>query len=94
MPTHRGTRRDFGQHFGGRSEAEIMQQDRDLLPILRGIVLNTRPQKVGKAYEAIWNKDLDESYLRTYTRSQAEKLAVAEKHIQFTPANWPLSRPA
>ncbi|MEO1702707.1 MAG: ferrochelatase [Pseudomonadota bacterium] len=43
-------------------------------PILYGIVLNTRPGRVGKAYEEIWNKDLDESYLRTYTRNQAEKL--------------------
>lgn len=43
-------------------------------PILYGIVLNTRPGRVGKAYEEIWNKELDESYLRTYTRSQAEKL--------------------
>ncbi|MGB7431266.1 MAG: ferrochelatase [Ahrensia sp.] len=43
-------------------------------PILYGIVLNTRPGRVGKAYESIWNKELDESYLRTYTRSQAEKL--------------------
>ena len=45
-------------------------------PILYGIVLNRRPQRVGKAYEAIWNKDRDESFLRTYTRSQAEKLAT------------------
>ncbi len=44
-------------------------------PILFGIVLNTRPRRVGKAYESIWNKDLNESYLRTYTRSQAETLA-------------------
>jgi ferrochelatase len=44
-------------------------------PILYGIVLNKRPQKVGKAYESIWNKDLNESYLRTYTRSQSDKLA-------------------
>jgi len=43
-------------------------------PILFGIVLRTRPGKVGKAYEEIWNKELDESYLRTYTRSQADKL--------------------
>lgn len=44
-------------------------------PILFGIVLNTRPRRVGKAYESIWNNDLDESYLRTYTRSQAELLS-------------------
>lgn len=46
-------------------------------PVLYGIVLNTRPGKVGKAYETIWNKERDESYLRTYTRSQAEKLGEA-----------------
>ena len=44
-------------------------------PILYGIVLNRRPQKVGKAYESIWNKDLDESFLRTYTRNQSDRLA-------------------
>ncbi|WP_075291295.1 ferrochelatase [Pararhizobium arenae] len=46
-------------------------------PILFGIVLNTRPAKVGKAYETIWNKDRNESYLRTYTRSQAELIATS-----------------
>lgn len=44
-------------------------------PILFGIVLNTRPGKVGKAYETIWNKEKNESFLRTYTRSQAELMA-------------------
>jgi ferrochelatase len=44
-------------------------------PILYGIVLNKRPQKVGKAYETIWNNELDESYLRTYTRNQSDQLA-------------------
>jgi ferrochelatase len=46
-------------------------------PILYGIVLNRRPQRVGKAYEAIWNKERDESFLRTHTRSQADKLAAS-----------------
>lgn len=46
-------------------------------PILYGIVLNRRPQRVGEAYAEIWNKDLDESYLRTYSRSQARGLAQA-----------------
>ncbi len=57
-------------------------------PILFGIVLNTRPAKVGKAYEAIWNKDLDESYLRTYTRSQSEKLAEALKDKPKVIVDW------
>jgi ferrochelatase len=46
-------------------------------PILFGIVLNTRPKKSGKAYDEIWNRELDESPLRTITRSQSDKLAAA-----------------
>lgn len=46
-------------------------------PILYGIVLNTRPRKSGEAYATIWNKELDESPLRTFTRSQSDKLAQA-----------------
>ena len=44
-------------------------------PILYGIVLNTRPKKSGAAYQSIWNHELDESPLRTITRSQSELLA-------------------
>ncbi len=44
-------------------------------PILYGIVLNRRPQRVGEAYKSIWNEELDESFLRTYTRNQSDKLA-------------------
>ncbi len=45
-------------------------------PVLYGIILNTRPQKKGRDYAAIWNRERDESPLRTYTRSQAEKLSA------------------
>lgn len=44
-------------------------------PILNLIVLQRRPQRSGKAYEAIWNRELNESPLRTFTRSQAKLLA-------------------
>jgi ferrochelatase len=57
-------------------------------PILYGIVLNKRPQKVGKAYQSIWNKELDESYLRTYTRSQGEKLAAAFADMPNVHVDW------
>ena len=57
-------------------------------PILFGIVLRTRPGKVGKAYEEIWNKDLDESYLRTYTRNQAEKMAETFKEHSHVVIDW------
>ena len=40
-------------------------------------MLNRRPQKVGRAYEAIWNREADESFLRTYTRNQSDLLARA-----------------
>lgn len=46
-------------------------------PVLYGIVLNTRPKKSGALYDKIWNREKDESPLRTYTRSQGEKLAAA-----------------
>ena len=59
-----------------------------LYPILFGIVLNTRPGKVGKAYETIWNKDRNESYLRTYTRSQAELMAQALKDHSEVVVDW------
>jgi ferrochelatase len=59
-------------------------------PILYGIVLNRRPQKVGKAYESIWNTERDESFLRTYTRAQGEQLA--ERLIGADPGASPGSR--
>ena len=46
-------------------------------PILYGIILNTRPQKTGANYRTIWNRERDESPLRTITRSQAEKVSAA-----------------
>ena len=46
-------------------------------PILYGIVLSTRPKRSGKLYDRIWNRQNNESPLRTYTRAQGEKLASA-----------------
>ena len=45
--------------------------------ILNGMVLRKRPTQSGEAYKAIWNKELDESPLRTTTRAQADKLRAA-----------------
>ena len=45
-------------------------------PVLQGIVLSKRPQKSGKLYESIWNRERNESPLRTFTRAQAEKLSA------------------
>lgn len=57
-------------------------------PILYGIVLNTRPRKVAKAYETIWNKEKNESYLRTYTRSQASQLANRLSEFSSVRIDW------
>lgn len=57
-------------------------------PILYGIVLNRRPAKVGKAYETIWNKERNESYLRTYTRSQGELMAERLKDLPNVVVDW------
>jgi protoporphyrin/coproporphyrin ferrochelatase len=57
-------------------------------PILFGIVLNTRPAKSGKAYEEIWNHELNESPLRTFTRSQGEKLGEALKDHPTVIVDW------
>ncbi|MEP1211192.1 ferrochelatase, partial [Parasphingorhabdus sp.] len=41
-------------------------------PILRGIILNTRPAKSAEAYRLVWTED--GSPLASYTRKQAAKL--------------------
>lgn len=57
-------------------------------PILFGIVLNTRPKRVGKAYEEIWNKELDESFLRTYTRNQSDSLGASLANHPNVHVDW------
>ncbi|WP_394886776.1 ferrochelatase [Mesorhizobium sp. AaZ16] len=57
-------------------------------PILYGIVLNTRPQKSGANYRKIWNRERDESPLRTYTRAQSEKLAEALRGEPEIVVDW------
>ncbi len=44
------------------------------LPILHLFVLTRRPKTSGEAYAKIWNRERNESPLRTITRAQAEKL--------------------
>jgi len=44
--------------------------------ILNLIILSVRPGRKGRDYEKIWNKDKNESFLKTITRAQAEKLAA------------------
>ncbi len=42
--------------------------------VLNGIILTIRPKKSGHAYAQIWNRELNESPLKTFTRDQVKKL--------------------
>ncbi|RCS23925.1 ferrochelatase [Phyllobacterium salinisoli] len=57
-------------------------------PVLYGIVLNTRPTKSGSNYERIWNREKNESPLRTFTHSQAEKLSGVLKDQPNIVVDW------
>src|SRR3954451_6610643 len=45
--------------------------------ILNLIILSVRPRRKGRDYDKIWNRERNESPLRTTTRAQAEKLSAA-----------------
>jgi ferrochelatase len=54
--------------------------------VLNVIVLSKRPFASGEAYRSIWNKERDESPLRTITRSQSEKITALfskDSRIEF-----------
>ena len=73
-PTPSALRRYLAQFLSDRRIIEIPQIAWQ--PILRGIILNTRPARSAKAYVKIWMQDTNESPLRRYTRGQSEGLAA------------------
>ena len=44
--------------------------------VLNVVILSTRPARKGRDYDKIWNRERNESPLKTITRAQAEKLAA------------------
>jgi ferrochelatase len=54
--------------------------------VLNLIILSVRPRRRGRDYARIWNREQNESPLKTITRGQAEKLGVAltarDEHIK------------
>jgi ferrochelatase len=44
--------------------------------VLNLIILTVRPSRKGRDYDKIWNRERDESPLKTITRAQAEKLSA------------------
>ncbi|MGX5801725.1 ferrochelatase [Bradyrhizobium sp. Arg314] len=57
-------------------------------PILYGLVLTTRPKKSGANYARIWNREINESPLRTFTRAQGQKLAAALADLPDVEVDW------
>jgi protoporphyrin/coproporphyrin ferrochelatase len=56
--------------------------------VLNAIILPLRPGRKGLDYAKIWNRDKNESPLKTITRSQAEKLAAALPREQWIVVDW------
>ena len=46
-------------------------------PILQGIILTIRPSKSGANYKSIWNNELNESPLLTFTRQQTAAISAS-----------------
>ena len=46
-------------------------------PILQGIILTIRPSKSGANYKSIWNHELNESPLLTFTRQQTAAISAS-----------------
>ena len=72
-PDARSVRRYLGEFLSDRRVVEIPQIAWQ--PILRGIVLTTRPKKSAHAYAQVWRDD--GSPLAAITRAQAERLTDA-----------------
>jgi ferrochelatase len=45
--------------------------------VFNGIILTLRPRAKGRDYDTIWNREQNESPLKTITRSQSDRLAAA-----------------
>lgn len=56
--------------------------------VLNGIILNRRPKTSGRAYKKIWNRELDESPLKTITRAQAEEISRRFEDDAHIKVDW------
>ena len=56
--------------------------------VLNLIILSVRPARKGRDYDKIWNKERNESMLRTITRAQSDKLGGALKDDSRLLVDW------
>jgi len=74
-PTYGAVRKYLAEFL---SDPRVVETPRLIwLPILYGPILTFRPARSAKAYAKIWDRERDESPLRTFSRSQGEKLQEA-----------------
>jgi protoporphyrin/coproporphyrin ferrochelatase len=60
------------------NDKRVIEEDTILWKlVLNAIILPMRPRRKGRDYEKIWNRERNESPLKTITRSQADKLSAA-----------------
>src|SRR6201995_316464 len=55
---------------------------------LNGVILRTRPARKARDYLKIWNTEKNESPLKTITRAQSDKLAVAIADHDHVVVDW------
>jgi protoporphyrin/coproporphyrin ferrochelatase len=71
------------------SDRRVIEVNRVLWwAILNLVILSFRPTKSGHAYKEIWNKELNESPLKTFTRGQSEKIATAFAKQKNLMVDW------
>src|SRR5437660_8967120 len=75
---------DVTDYFSMRRYLKAFLSDRRVIEenrlkwwlVLNLISLSVRPRRKGRDYDKIWNRERDESPLRTITRAQSERLAA------------------
>lgn len=56
--------------------------------VLNGIILRKRPKTSGRAYDLIWNKELNESPLKTITRAQSDAISQTYQDNNSVVVDW------
>jgi ferrochelatase len=71
------------------SDRRVIEQNRlKRWLVLNLIILSVRPARKGRDYDKIWNKERNESMLRTITRAQSDKLGDALKGDSRLLVDW------
>ena len=71
------------------SDKRVIEQDTLLWKLIfNGVILTLRPARKGRDYDTIWNREKNESPLKTITRAQAEKLAASLASNPRIVVNW------